>query len=490
MSHRAVLAITLLSMVGMAYCQDGPDIDDASAKLFRACDDNDLELAREAIEEGADVNVVDEGGLTPLARRMTSLTRTGKKEFAELLIQHGARVDVEWKGQSLLGLVIACESTDVVRLIVETGSMPREKLGRQFPGTIDHGRPDVAEMLLDHGANINSRDDFGQTALFYAIVTEFTGWVPWLLERGAADSMFLEDGDGFYPVHLALALGKTDLAEMFFEAGYSCHHPLSQLAATGDLDAVRQAVDETPLALKNQDSARWTPLFWAVAMKNAAVAEEIMANGICPIGPVDCQELPALYYACATNQADLVATMLKTPGAESLRFPLKKSLACLMRAATLPDTAILEQLLDHGLNPAWIVTVESKTQFTAGGYGNGPIHVAAKAGNVPAMRLLVERGAGVNTPGDHLERPLHLAVRHRRLDACEWLLEKGADANAVVDWFGSPLGALYLSSDRADPNDLAIEALLKQYGGKATGTIDGIPTEVARPDNFGQVAGD
>jgi ankyrin repeat protein len=488
MSNKAVLAITLLSMVGMAFCQDTPDIDAASAKLLRACEENNVGLVIEAIEEGADVNVTNERGMTPLVW-------ADDVAIVKLLIQHGAKVDVEWEYRTIVGEAIGWRSPEIVSAILDTGDVPSEDLDQGFIRAIRVERRDVAEMLLDHGADINNATGYeGYTALHTAVELDSrkwaAHWVRWLLERGAADSMSIGDENGFQPIHTALALGRTELAELLFEAGYSCYYSMSQLAATGELAAVRQRIEETPSAVRGQDTARWSPLYWAVAMKNAAVAEELMAGGASPFGPVDRRELPALYYACATNQADLVAIMLKSPEGDFLRFPSKTSLACLMRAAALPDTAILEQLLDHGLNPAWIVTLESQTGGTVGGNGNGPIHVAAMCGNVPAMRLLVERGAGVNTPGDQLQRPLHFAVSSRQLAASKWLLENGADANAVVEPFGPPLAHLYIYRGLAGPDDLAIEALLKQYGGKATWMVDGIRTEIARPDNFGQVAGD
>jgi len=81
--------------------------------------------------------------------------------------------------------------------------------------------------------------------------------------------------------------------------------------------------------------------------------------------------------------------------------------------------------------------------------GATPLHVAARGGVVDAARLLLERGAVVDSltcqprvrrhrASDGLtvgrafsQTPLHFAVRYRHLDVVAMLVEAGSDVNAA-----------------------------------------------------------
>ena len=74
-----------------------------------------------------------------------------------------------------------------------------------------------------------------------------------------------------------------------------------------------------------------------------------------------------------------------------------------------------------------------------GGYKFTPIHVAAFAGHVDILSLLIEHGADVNGRDDGGDTPLHQASVHARLEAGRFLLDNGADINAVCDYGFTPL---------------------------------------------------
>jgi len=63
-------------------------MDDANARLAKACGKSDLEGAERAIKDGADVNRTEAYGTTLLM----SAAKEGRAEIAELLAKHGAKV--------------------------------------------------------------------------------------------------------------------------------------------------------------------------------------------------------------------------------------------------------------------------------------------------------------------------------------------------------------------------------------------------------------
>jgi uncharacterized protein len=68
-----------------------------------------------------------------------------------------------------------------------------------------------------------------------------------------------------------------------------------------------------------------------------------------------------------------------------------------------------------------------------GHFGDRPIHIAARRGEVPDLRALIEAGAAINVQGDHDFTALHNAVLHDRTDVVKFLLEMGVDQGITND---------------------------------------------------------
>ena len=87
-----------------------------------------LEIARLLVNSGANVNVTDDEGWTPLH----AAARSGYRDIAELLLESGASLDVRNKNQET-PLHVACYN----------------------------GKLDVSRFLIDRGSDMNSRDENG-----------------------------------------------------------------------------------------------------------------------------------------------------------------------------------------------------------------------------------------------------------------------------------------------------------------------------------------
>jgi cytochrome c len=90
----------------------------------------------------------------------------------------------------------------------------------------------------------------------------------------------------------------------------------------------------------------------------------------------------------------------------------------------------------------------------------GPLHDAAKAGDVAQIELLLSQGTDINQ-STGLATPLYYAIKGGHEEAARVLIERGADVNAPSIW-GAPLHAaashnltsivILLLDQRVDPN--------------------------------------
>ncbi len=117
----------------------------------------DVELLTEDMLEmlvahGADVNIADDIGRTPLMEA----TRLDKADFAKFLITHGARVDAR-DSEGMTALMIASANA----------------------------RPKAARLLVSHGADVNAKDKVGWTPLMYAAACRSAEISKLLISHGA-----------------------------------------------------------------------------------------------------------------------------------------------------------------------------------------------------------------------------------------------------------------------------------------------------------------
>ena len=60
---------------------------------------------------------------------------------------------------------------------------------------------------------------------------------------------------------------------------------------------------------------------------------------------------------------------------------------------------------------------------------NSPLHVAAQAGNVPVIKVLLQYGADINAMNSNLKTPVHLAAFNGWYETLGTLISRGAKVN-------------------------------------------------------------
>ena len=151
------------------------DLSQKDEALFRAMNLMDLEAVKEALTNGADVNVTNDFGDSPLVWA----EREGHIETIQLLLDHGAKIDVptgssgDISRDTILHRAVMHNHIEIVKLLLASGADVNvtDGFGGRTPlhKAASYNRIAIAQLLLASGADVNAKNTYGETALYDAI---------------------------------------------------------------------------------------------------------------------------------------------------------------------------------------------------------------------------------------------------------------------------------------------------------------------------------
>lgn len=232
-----------------------------------------LREVKSIVESGADVNVrgkmfktFPDGG-SALGLNNTPLDFVSDAEIAEYLIKQGADVNSEDKGL-LLTPLHHCSTPEVAAVLLRHGADVNHKnKDGETPliSALKKNLFDVAEFLVDHGADINVIEKkTGKTPLCFFVSVEFNEK---LLKMGANPNVVVEEKHGKYtPLHYAAIYGYTDHAQLLIDYGADVNSLAADkapLCSAQSPEMVNFLLDNgADIEIKNNNQE--TPLFYAV----------------------------------------------------------------------------------------------------------------------------------------------------------------------------------------------------------------------------------
>ena len=232
--------------------------------------------------------------------------------------------------------------------------------------------PKVSRSLLDHGADVNSVNDQGETALHLAIRDRQKPLTQLLLARGA--DVTLKDGNRAAPLELASKSGNKEIAHILLE------HDLQRQDQCGILDDAMRV-------------AAFNDHFSLLEILLAKSSEKPQLD----------QEGRSLLHISAYAGNRRCLQCLKNRGFD-LEALDKQKRTCLHSAAAgsrARSWGVIDYLLEQGLDP---------NQSDVNGWT--PLVWAAKAGNVANIRGLLNAGADSFYQGDREWIPFAVATYH------------------------------------------------------------------------------
>jgi ankyrin repeat domain-containing protein 50 len=253
------------------------------------------------------------------------------------------------------------------------------------------GQVEVVKLLLEKGAELESKDSNGRTPLSWAAEKGHEAVVKLLLEKGA--ELESKGSNDWTPLSWAAENGQEAVVKLLLEKGAELESkdrwfgrtPLS-LAAEKGHEAVVKLLLEKGAELESKGSrSGQTPLSLAAENGHEAVVKLLLEKGAELESKGRNGRTPLSWAAGKGHEA--VVKLLLEKGAE-LESKGSNSPTPLSWAAGKGHEAVVKLLLEKGAEP------ESK-----GNNGRTPLSWAAEKGHEAVVKLLLEKGAKLESKG-------------------------------------------------------------------------------------------
>ncbi|OAL36633.1 hypothetical protein AYO20_03965 [Fonsecaea nubica] len=380
----------------------------------------------------------------------------GRGNVCKALKRLGILQDKALKGNRALWLLKAIDikddrdSLEMVRLLLELGfdpnqespdpnteitKEPEDPKDRKYPKdrplcyAAKKGKSDIVELLIENGAEINARNDLGETALLSAAKWGMDEVVKHLLnaphnadietQRQGAGRSYVK---GFTPLMLAVYNGRLNTVKLLLNRGANrdvvdqAGNPLFYIAISRDkVGIVDFLVDKKPaeIAGTNKEYPHDTPLHCAARNGSIKVASYLVDTA------------PALINA-RNEEGDAPLSLAVKEKPRDLEVRKKQC-------------EVVELLLNH---KADINATDRK--------GRTPLHNSALAGDAEMIQKLVDVGAKTEYFDIEGQTALHCAVSVKDVASVEALLAGDSNIDCLDNRKGqTPLHHAVIGEDPA-----------------------------------------
>nr|WP_264376045.1 ankyrin repeat domain-containing protein [Wolbachia endosymbiont (group B) of Sphaerophoria taeniata] len=163
-----------------------------NSPLSIAVSNRDLEMMNFLIENGADVNIEDYFRMPPIYYAVTK----GTTEMIELLINKKASISgyFSYAGEkrTLVGWAIDKNSPEKVEVLLKHGASPNGKFdllaysqNSCLHAAIEKNYSRIVELLIEYRADVNVKNEQGQTPIYLAIRSKRPEMIKLLYDNGA-----------------------------------------------------------------------------------------------------------------------------------------------------------------------------------------------------------------------------------------------------------------------------------------------------------------
>lgn len=371
---------------------------------------------------GADPQYHNESVLSPLEQAAAA----GDLESIKLLISKGAidhdnqalRKAIQNKHDSVVAYLteliwkvnLNSESTmppihtailkdriDIVRFLLENGEEVDHLYKEDTPliQAAGYNKPAIVQLLIEYGANVNSRDKDGWSSLHFAAALGYENVVRILL-RSKQINLNIEASDQTTPLHKACTKGFSNIVRLLVNHG-------------ADINIA--------------DKINWTPLMEASSRGFVNIVSFLLERKDIDLTRVSNRGNTPLHIAATADNEELIHLLSQKFNPNTKNLDGETALA---KAVDEQNESIVRALLACQADP----TIGDINNWT-------PLHHCASKGNLPLLKILLETNCNVNLPDNKNQTPLTYALKNSK-ECSLLLIEHGAN-NEITSDDGTPL---------------------------------------------------
>jgi putative CocE/NonD family hydrolase len=291
--------------------EDGPQSQQPISSLHRAAVNGDIKEIERLLSAGADINLLDGQKRTPLCLAVEGNKMEAVRFFvdagadvnaglwpplykavdandltlAEYLIAHGARVDLPLRWTPLQEVPYS-SSVKMAELLIDKGADLRAEPWRVWQGSIEEGRMDILELLLQKGMDINSLDEDGTSPLGFTFLADNDDAAKYLFERGADFIFSQKELSGLTALHYAAVAGDQEIAKLSLARGDNVNARDNvyefialHYAARFGTENVAEVLIANGADIMAKDKWGYQPIHWAAYHDRPGMIELLIAKG-------------------------------------------------------------------------------------------------------------------------------------------------------------------------------------------------------------------
>lgn len=364
--------------------------DELNNKLFRAIRNNNIDMAKEAIEHGASlnsrINVQSKGICTncevPVHTAITWAATNNRKEMIQLLIEKGVNINAPTWDRGITALIVAIiegSSAETIQFMIDKGADVNAKTKSNNTALMyaaQYSRPKTIRVLIKNGADVGIKTKKGESAL--DMIGRERPYILW----GTRDDMYRDQKE----VLLALTEGGA------VASGISSNHQS-----------------------RYNSMSRYDMIYEAANAENDVSLQNLLDSGI-HIDSRNSRGETALFNVSGQGGKLLIEKGADINAKDSKGNVAWRALLC----------------NDNNLDIVRMLIKDNKIDIhTKDDSGRTPLHQVALCGNTNIAKLLIDNGADVNARDNNNETVLARAVlKMENPEAVRLLIQKGADVNA------------------------------------------------------------